>query len=1027
MRVRIFLLSLVLGLICGALPAAAQVDTQVQFADGLYREGMFDMAAREYVKILDANRRHPKASDIRLRLGDSYLQLGKYDEAAGVLKTLVDRDPGFAQYVDAAYRLGRALIESDRNAEAVRVLRRAEKKIGEDRWDDDLSQHVHYWLAEAFYRSDQFAKALAALDKILARRLDADIAMNARYTAGWAAYRSDQPERAIEHLRKFLGNDVDKTTAAECRYVVGECLFQLEQFDQARREYETAARTEGPYQDDALMALAWCDFELGERRRAAQGFDRVATTFPDSDVAATARLQAGISSYHAERLDDAVRHLSTAASLAAVAAEATYWLGIVAKDRGDLPAAVSYLERVKTDDSELAARVHLARGESLFRLERYQEALDAFARVGQAGDTPSADYALHASSLCRQSMGDHEGALTLSRQHLSQHPQSDYRSASLMVAGESLFGLDRFDEAVTCFATLLRDDAQYEGADAATYKLGWCLTNLDRHEEARNVFLQVQRYPNSTFAAESKKLAAQALARLGRADQAIQELGSVGNVGGSVGDDAMLEMARLKRESQDLAGSVDAYGKVARASTDAATRARARYEQAEVLYAAQQLDDAAKAYRAALADAKMDDLRQAARYGLAWTLYDLDRAEEAAREAAALIEEAQLDDELAASTLHLLGASHQRTGNWAAAVEAFERLIAEHPQSDLRYQATFGLGVCQAGAGQLSAAATTLANTVRRHPDGPANDRVLYELAFVLGDAEQKDQMVSVFRMLVKNHPDSPLAPEVLFRLGEDRYAADEPAAASAEYAKVIAHGAGDYLDRALYKKGWADKKAGDADAAIVCFGRLADECPRSTLRGEALYLKGELSREQGDAETAEKAYRAFLTEYPRHDLVESGHLGLALSLVDAGAWEAALRELNQHRQRYSKSERLFEVDFSVGRCLQALKRFPSAVQAFRRVTAEHRGETAARAQFEIGECFRAQSNFEDALSEYLKVRYLYGHEEWVAASMYRSGECFAKLGQEDRSQTAFAELIGKFPESSWSAQARKNGARTGL
>ena len=151
---------------------------------------------------------------------------------------------------------------------------------------------------------------------------------------------------------------------------------------------------------------------------------------------------------------------------------------------------------------------------------------------------------------------------------------------------------------------------------------------------------------------------------------------------------------------------------------------------------------------------------------------------------------------------------------------------------------------------------------------------------------------------------------------------------------------------------------------------------------------------------------------------------------MDAGAHDAAVRELNAHRQRYPESERLLEVDFSLGISLRALGRHPSAIQALRRVTSAHRGETAARAQYEIGECFRDQNDHESALSEYLKVRFIYGHDEWVAASMYRAGECFDKLGQPDRAKTAFAELAEKYPDSPWTA--RRNGktktpARGGL
>lgn len=1008
-----------------AAPLAARDD--LQFADGLYSEGMFDLAAKEYRKLLESAR-GPRASAIRLRLGDAYLQLEQYADAATALRPIVERDPSFEQYVEAAYRLGRALIESGEVGEAVRVLRRAEKQIGQDRWDDTLSQHVHYWLAEAFYRNDQHDKALAALEKVLEHRVDTDIETNARYTAAWAAYRVGDPERSIVHMDRFLATKPDPDTVAECRYVRGECLFQLERYEDAAKEYTAAAKRDTPHRADAELAIAWCDFEREDFKRAARGFARFAESRPDHVSSGQALLQAGISAFRAGRADDARAWLTSARARSEVSSEAAYWLGMTEKNEQNWQAAFQALQGIKTDDSDLAERTQLATGECLYRLERYDEAVEAFSRIGDGATPESKAYALHASSLCRQAQGRSEDALQLAHAHREAYPESEHRSASLMVEGESLFELERYEPAAIRFAELLRSFPDDAAGDAATYKLGWCLTELGRHEDARQAFLTVtNRYPKSPLAVESRKLAAQSLAELGKSEEAIRELEAVAGRSGSVGEQARLDAARLQSERGDFAAAVDSYEEIATSTSDRERRARARYEQAELLYRVRDIERSAAAYRDAIESSEDPAIRRAARYGLAWALYDLDRPSEAGQEAQALLAEGGLDTELEASTMHLVGASAQRLGDAARACEAFEMLLANHPKSSLAYEARFGLGVCQAAMGRHDEAAKTLDTVLRRHRDGSANDRVLYELAFVHEDAGRADERTKAFRQLVREYPSSPLAPEVRFRLGEERYEADDLKGASEAYAAVLTENPGEYLDEALYKKGWADKKRGESAEAVVCFKRLAEECPKSPLRGEALYLAAELSRELGDPKAAEAHCRILLTTYPEHELTENTHLTLGLALHDSEAWDAALRELQDHRTRYPESERLFEVDFSIGRCLQQLGRIPSAVQAFRRVTSAHRGETAARAQYEIGECFRAQSNFEDALSEYLKVRFLYAHDDWIAASLYRSGQCFEKLGQDDRARSTYTELASQYPKSEWAKRIDKNGSRTGL
>jgi len=1024
---RSLLVTLVFLLLLPALAHGQAGDAALQFADGLYREGMYELAAQEYRKILDRDADHAQAAQIGLRLGDALLRIDRYAEAARALKPVVDRGPSFPGYLDAAYRLGRALIESGDAPGAVRVLRRAERTLEQAGASEEIERSLHYWLAEAFYRSDQDEKALAALERLLESPREDDLTHGARYTAGWAAYRTGKPERALVHLGAFLAGRVEPEAEAECRYVLGECLFQLERFAEARQQYERAVGFDGPYRDDALFALAWCDFEQGQHAKALRSFARLTKEFPQSELLPRAALQAGIAAHLAGRPKDASRHLESVQGDDAVGAEATYWLAMIDKDAGELESAARRLEGIGTEDADLLERVHVAAGETLFRLGRHEEALARFAKIGAGARPEARAYALHASAMCHQALGDHEAAVEFETRHRQEHAQSAYRPAGLLVEGESLYTLERFEPAARAFATLLEEHPDHPGGDGALYKLGWCLTELERHEDARKAFLQVaSRYPESEFAPESRKLAAEALAKSGREADAIRELERVAGTDPKVAHEARLEKARLERDREDYAAAVDSYAAAAGSATDPALRARARYEQAEVLYTVGELVPAIEAYRAALEHAADAPLRRAARYGLAWVLYESDQPDEAVREARSLLEEGELDPEIHASTLHLLGAAHQRQRRFAEAARAFEKLLAEHSDSPLVYEAMFGLGVAEAGAGEHRDAIRTFENALRRFPRGESNDNILYELAFAYGDAGKAAEWLSTFRRLAGSHPDSPLAAEALFRVAEHHYESEEFDEASKLYARATRLGSGPYLDKALYKKGWAERRSADHGAAAEAFGQLAESCLESPLRGEALYLRGESLREGGDAAEAEKAYRALLSDYGDHDLAKDAHLGLCLALVDQGAWDPAVRELEEHRRRYPGSERMFEVDFSLGRSLQALERYPSAVQAFRRVTASHRGETAARAQFEIGECMRAQGDHEAALSEYLKVRFLYAHEEWVAGSLFRTGECFERLEQPNRAEATFTELREKFPDSPWTRRVTARDAGSG-
>jgi len=1025
MRHPLVLLLLLPSLVAFAQPPAGE--DRLRFADGLYRDGIYEMAAAEYAGFLEAFPEHPRASGARLRLGDAYLQCGKYAEAAEVLAELLAREPRFPDRHEAAYRLGRALVECGRSAEAIPLLRKAQEELADRPDEREIRPRVLYWLAEAFYRNDQPAKSLAVLEHLLTTNPPSEVLHLAQYTAGWAAYRSSQPEKAVGYLQSFLEGGKDDANEAECRFVLGECLFRLARHGEALAQYSKAASQPGPYQDDAALAIGWCLFETGDFHKAGESFAAVARAFPKSEVAEEARLQAGISYLEAGELDLAHASLTAAESDPTHGPEASYYKALVLQKQGKSEKAIELLAGIRTQDGTLVERIRIASGEMHYREGRYEEALREFAHVrGEDGSGTATAYALHASSLCRQALGQHAEAIELTEELERRFPDSPYIADALIVRAESRFALEEFEAAATLLARIVHDHPDNPALDAALYKLGWSLFELGKFEEARRAFLDLgTRFPQCEFAEESAKLAAQCLTRLGRREEAIAEMRRVAKSGSPVGNQALLEVARLERDCSNAAGAIDAYDRLAAQSEDTEVKARALYEQAEVRFDTGDFANATEGYRSALQLGKDVALRRSARYGLAWALYREGEFAEAAATANELLRDEGLDAEMRASTLHLSGSALHRTGDWAGAIRSFRRLLEDHPESPLAYESGFGLAVSLAGAGEAAQAARVLERILEKYPGESGNDRVLYELAFAEMTTGREEAGVQAFERLVAEFPKSPLVPEVLFRLGEHHYEKERFADAASAYSGVLETSSGEFLDKALYKKGWSERKQGDEIAAAGTFQRLATECPKSPLRGESLFLAGECLRLAGRPKEAEKSYRTLLREYPDHELVERAHLGLGLSLVDARAWADAVPVLSEHRERYPESERLFEVDFRLGKSLQELGRYPSAIQAFRRVTSGFRGETAARAQFEIGECLFAQRDFEGALSEYLKVRYLYAHEEWVAASLFRCGQCFEKLEQTDRAAATFKELMEKYPQSEWSREAAKS-VRTG-
>jgi TolA-binding protein len=1017
-------------------PAGAQegmADDSLRFADGLYRQGLFEMAVREYRDFVRKYGDHPLISDARLRLGDCLIQTGELGEAAKVLSELLQQDPDYKDRDEVAHRLGRSLVETGRGQEAVRVL---EAIVGEPKRSPprgEAARQVVFWLGEACYRTGQHEKAHQVLSNLLRADLGPELERPARLTAGWAAFKSNQPEPAISHFAKILSMDVSDELRAECHHVIGECCYTQKNYRKALEHYAQAASMAGPFQEKAAVARGWCLLEAGRPAEAGDAFRQAAESFPQGALAPEARLRGGVSYFHASKDEEAKDLLLRAADErdVSIAAEALYWLAQVLVRQGQLDDAVAFLSRVRGQDEDLHLRASLTLGEVLFRLGRHQEAIRAFTRVTsrlppengsplQGAEAARWAYALHAQALGHQALAQHEQALALEENLVRRFPESEHVPASLLVQGEALYNLGRHQEAAERLGILVRDHARSENVPAALYKQGHSLLALKDDGGARRSFQTLaQRYPKHELTPEARKLAAECLARMGNEKEAIAELSRVADAEGEVGDLARLEAARLQKSTRDLAAAAASFEKLAASAGDETLRARAHYERGEILYESGSYAESARAFASSMELSRDEQLTRTARYGRAYSLYRAGEIDAAVEETDRLLRDKGIDEGLRGSALHLLGASHQKAGRWDAAVESYGALLKEQPRSKLAYEAAFGRGVCLAQAGKTQEAIRALNEILKKYEEGPANDRVLYELAFAYGATGQDVPMAVTFRKLVDDYPKSYLAPEVRFRLGEFHYGRGELEQASALYADAVSLGDSPVLDKALYKKGWADRKRGEHEKAEAAFGMLVEKCSLSELRGESLFLRGESLRELGRPQEAEAYYRKLIADYPKHELRERADLSLALSLVEAEAWNDAVKVLNRHRQTYPESERIFEVDFWLGKSLVATGRHDSAIQCFRRVTASHRGETAARSQYEIGNCFLEKGDAQQALSEYLKVRFLYGHVEWVAAAMLRCGQCFERLEQTDRALETYRELVEKYPEEESAKKAR--------
>src|SRR5262249_39155704 len=87
-------------------PAARQVPESLNFANGLFRDRRYEMAADEYERFLKGAKPGPDADEARFGLANARLFQGRYDQARRQFEEFLKAAPRHANAATAGYRVG---------------------------------------------------------------------------------------------------------------------------------------------------------------------------------------------------------------------------------------------------------------------------------------------------------------------------------------------------------------------------------------------------------------------------------------------------------------------------------------------------------------------------------------------------------------------------------------------------------------------------------------------------------------------------------------------------------------------------------------------------------------------------------------------------------------------------------------------------------------------------------------------------------------------------------------------------------
>lgn len=514
-----------------AKPAADPFKERIDFAYGLYKRGMFDLAVDEYRAIAKDFGGHPSVNQAFLGEAENLFAIKKYAEALVAYKAYLAKYPEDPSRLACQKRVGESLFYLGQTEEAVGIF----KKLV-DSGDSAVTILSKYYLGKIAYDANQLDDA---------GHYFADVAVSPdaeRFGAYSNLYLGQillKQSKSTEALAGFEA--ARRSEQADVRQLAwfgsGEALFDLENFDKAAEAFR-AAYTEGPdpdLADTARMNYLNAVFRIGDSARFETEYPGIVEALQDPKKKAGVLVTSAKLLTEAGRWSESQELLSRAEALApqdaAVKAsvfEARLQNRITSGDSGEV---IRMLESKPAEEREGSPRFILLEAEALKKTGRADDAAARYRlfldRYPQNEWAPEAEAGLlylelerghadEAERIARKFMidrPDHELAQKISADlvildfknknyaaavsdaegYLSRYPKGEYAAkTALRLAMAVAEGGDRvraeklFGEYFIRYPEVAGPDKDY-----AMFQAGWNAQNDGKYDAALGWYLKV--------------------------------------------------------------------------------------------------------------------------------------------------------------------------------------------------------------------------------------------------------------------------------------------------------------------------------------------------------------------------------------------------------------------------------------------------------------------------------------------------------------------------------------------------------
>ncbi len=938
-----------------------------------------------------------------------------------------------------------------------------------------------HFQGQAFAELGRLDQAKASFEKSLGFE-NKSFQLENLYSLGAIADRQRKYEQSAEWYQKLIdaaGTEPHKLLT-ETKYHFGEAMMRLGEdaseqgdkngfrtsFIKARGLLSEAGEDRDfPLRDRVLYQKAFCSLILGEKEKAARGFEEV-MNMADSTLADQAKVRAAeawIGTGDSKRGRGMLEQVMDEGNSWAIDAAHIACRSLIDEKRPKDALGLASQWVGKSKDHPKEVFLLMDQADAMSAVEGSEaESAELFADIAEKfKSAPVAPEALYASAVVNAKYGKPELALEQVATFMERYEGDDYTSSMLEVKAEALLLTKEYSEAESGFRNLVNDYSEQ------TEKLGYWITRAGLASYSQKNYDQtIDWLEKNEGKITDPKRKAESLYWIGASHYQKDEFAeSVRNLEQSLtassqwsrAPEVMLALcnALVKTDATESARDVANELKQQYQDNPGQNVSRAFYVLGEHEKEKENWDAAVDAFDVVAKDYQGNEWTENAAYQAAFCLMQKGDLNAAATRFTAFADKWP-DSKYAADAKLAASNAMRSSGNTEGAIERLKQLVEQAKDPATKNRASLQLGLGYVDQEMWAEAIEVFDGLTQTDGQSESADTYWYELAWAQRSSGNNKASLESFTSLVKKFPQSDSAPEAHFFLASKAYSDKQYDAAIDHYRKADVESARDEIrEKARYKLAWSHFRKKEFAVAGSAFRKQVDGFPEGILYADGMYMVGQSAYREDKFQEAFDAFAAARATVEKSEAV-SDRIKTNTLLFGARSGNKVKRyqqaaqmaqALTEHPQ--ADKATIEQGWLELGVAQTGLGQPEQAMEALGKAS-DSDGVAGAKALALLGDAWFAKavqaakdgnpsgsdSHFEEAIDVYRRLYFGFRNSDsseiksWQAYAAYESGRCNMvriktaaaeqKPGLIAEAKRHFKALVKKFPEDKLAADAQK-------